>query len=55
MSKYITIWGLYWINIGRTKGYSEFFDTFEQALSAKYDMPQYGTSYIIEHTYDSED
>lgn len=52
MSKYLTQWGLYQINPDRTEGYSNFFNTYEEALDAVLVLWEY---YILEQTYELED
>lgn len=50
-NKYKTVWGLYYINASRTEGYSDFFDTYEEALNARNYAPQVGLCYVLKHTY----
>lgn len=55
VGNYKTVWGLYYINNSRTEGYSLFFNTYEQALNARYEAPQVGTCFIIQQIYELGD
>lgn len=35
MSKVVTYWALYFTSPDRSEGYSDFFDTYEEALNAR--------------------
>jgi len=55
MSKFKTQYGLYYINLSRTEGYSLFFDTLSEALSARNNAPQTGLCFTTEQTYELEE
>jgi len=52
-NRFKTVWGLYFINSARTEGYSEFFETYEQALDASI-ITADGSTRIEKQTYELE-